>query len=209
MQPGRTTPAAEETISRRDGLRRLAMQAAIGYSAVATSGCAPFQSASEAELIWGRRGLSEGRFLKPRAISIDRFDQLYICDTTGRIQVFDRDGNWLRQWSTPETANGRPTGMTMWQPDPDGAPEDDLLLVADKYCLADLKKFCESQVPLSSGNVVDALVVADQINSEKLMIRSKAIFRSSFDDLMQTDGAVKLKCYPGLLLKLLSHYVQE
>ena len=85
----------------------------------------------------------------------------------------------------------------------------DLLLVADKYCLADLKKFCESQVPLSSGNVVDALVVADQINSEKLMIRSKAIFRSSFDDLMQTDGAVKLKCYPGLLLKLLSHYVKE
>lgn len=133
MQPGRTQPVAEKLVSRRDCLRRLAIRATVAYSAVALSGCTPFESSSEAELVWGRRGLSEGRFLKPRAISIDRFDQLYICDTTGRIQVFDRDGNWLRQWSTPETANGRPTGMTMWQPDPDGAPEDDVLLVADTH----------------------------------------------------------------------------
>ncbi len=81
-------------------------------------------------MVWGRRGQGEGRFLKPRAITIDRNDQLYIVDTTGRIQVFDRDGQWLRQWRTPQTKNGRPTGLAIRRGE---RPEDDLLLVADTH----------------------------------------------------------------------------
>lgn len=99
-------------------------------SSLVTSGCVPAGDQGRTERIWGRRGQSEGRFLKPRAITIDRRDQLYIVDTTGRIQVFDRDGQWLRQWKTPQTANGRPTGMAIRR----GAhPEEDRLLVADTH----------------------------------------------------------------------------
>ena len=65
------------------------------------------------DAIWGRRGLSEGRVLKPRAIAIDGKDELYLVDTTGRIQVFDPDGEYLRGWKTPQTENGRPTGLAI------------------------------------------------------------------------------------------------
>jgi streptogramin lyase len=77
------------------------------------------------DLLWGRPGLSDGRFRKPRAIAIDRYDHLYICDMTARIQVFDADGNFLRVWSTPIHDAGRPTGMDI---DRDGN-----LVVADTH----------------------------------------------------------------------------
>jgi sugar lactone lactonase YvrE len=44
---------------------------------------------------------------------IDRDDQLYLVDITARIQVFTRDGRFLRGWRTPESKNGRPTGMSI------------------------------------------------------------------------------------------------
>ena len=62
------------------------------------------------ELVWGRQGLSPGRLMKPRAMAIDKQDQLYIVDITGRIQVFDAEGKYLRGWRTPESQNGKPTG---------------------------------------------------------------------------------------------------
>ncbi len=65
------------------------------------------------EAIWGRRGGSEGRFQKPRAMTIDSHDHIYVVDMTARIQVFDPQGNFLRGWQTPEHASGRPTGMSI------------------------------------------------------------------------------------------------
>jgi hypothetical protein len=62
-------------------------------------------------LVWGRRGLDDGRFLKPRAITIDDQDRLYIVDMTSRIQVFDRDGNFIRSWRTPKCQQGKPCGL--------------------------------------------------------------------------------------------------
>ncbi|TWU25868.1 Serine/threonine-protein kinase PknD [Bythopirellula polymerisocia] len=77
-------------------------------------GCVPFSGQSEApDLVWGIRGISSGRFQKPRAIAIDAHDRLYIVDMTARIQVFDVDGHFLRSWHTPESANGRPSGLTI------------------------------------------------------------------------------------------------
>lgn len=64
------------------------------------------------ELVWGRQGLSAGRLMKPRAMAIDRQDQLYVVDMTGRIQVFTADGKYLRGWRTPESTNGKPTGLS-------------------------------------------------------------------------------------------------
>jgi sugar lactone lactonase YvrE len=123
-------PTADSATTRRDVLTRMCLGATAATLAPAVCGCVPAGRPGETELVWGRRGQSSGRFLKPRAITIDRRDQLYIVDTTGRIQVFDRDGTWLRQWRTPETKNGRPTGLAIMK---GSQPADDLLLVADTH----------------------------------------------------------------------------
>lgn len=67
---------------------------------------------SEPELVWASRGSSDGCFQKPRAVAIDDRDQLYIVDMTARIQVFDRDGNFLRKWRMPARDDGKPTGLS-------------------------------------------------------------------------------------------------
>ncbi|QDV71048.1 NHL repeat protein [Rosistilla carotiformis] len=96
---------------RRTFLGRIAGLASIAMH-LPLAGCiVPAGTSGEVDLVWGRRGLSDGRFQKPRAIAIDPDDQLYIVDTTGRIQVFNADGQFLRGWKTPDATNGRPTGL--------------------------------------------------------------------------------------------------
>ncbi|MCE5267576.1 MAG: hypothetical protein LLG00_06805 [Planctomycetaceae bacterium] len=63
--------------------------------------------------VWGRRGISNGRLQKPRAMAIDRGDRLYIVDMTARIQVFTTAGEFLRGWQTPDHRFGKPTGLTI------------------------------------------------------------------------------------------------
>jgi DNA-binding beta-propeller fold protein YncE len=63
--------------------------------------------------VWGRGGISEGRFNKPRAMAIDANDLIYIVDITARIQVFNTEGEFLRGWQTPVHDNGRPTGLSI------------------------------------------------------------------------------------------------
>ena len=77
------------------------------------------------DAVWGRRGISEGRLQKPRAMAIDADDNLYIVDMTARVQVFTREGEYLRGWQTPLFANGKPSGLSF---DRDGN-----LLVADTH----------------------------------------------------------------------------
>jgi hypothetical protein len=84
-----------------------------------------WKSGGSVEAVWGRRGISDGRFLKPRAIAIDEHENLFVVDMTARIQVFDADGNFLRSWRTPAWENGKPTGLSI---DRDGN-----LLVADTH----------------------------------------------------------------------------
>ncbi|MGN6544674.1 MAG: hypothetical protein ACTHK7_06475 [Aureliella sp.] len=91
-----------------------------------TAGCtAQSGNTRQPDLIWGKKGLSAGRLMKPRAMAIDASDQIYLVDMTGRIQIFDRDGHYLRGWRTPEIRNGRPTGL--------GIAQDGSLLVADTH----------------------------------------------------------------------------
>src|SRR4051794_26781593 len=64
--------------------------------------------------VWGQRGVQGGQLGKPRAIAIDGHDRLYIVDWTARIQVFDRDGNYLKKsWTPPDFRNGRPSGLSV------------------------------------------------------------------------------------------------
>lgn len=86
----------------------------------------------------------------------------------------------------------------------------DLLLVADKYGLDGLVKICEDKAPIHYGNVVDTLLVADSVKSEKLMSRAKAVFRSHVHELMASDvDADKLKSRPELMLHLIKHYAEH
>ena len=49
---------------------------------------------------WGERGTGPGQFRLPHSIAIDRNDNVYVGDRSNRrIQVFDRDGKFLRMFT--------------------------------------------------------------------------------------------------------------
>jgi sugar lactone lactonase YvrE len=115
-----------ERLSRRTWMIQAMMASSLSFS----TGCVDRLVGEKNEepgpdAMWGRLGLSDGRFQKPRAMTIDREDQIYIVDKTGRIQVFDADGKFLRSWNTPEIELGKPTGL--------GMNHDDLIMVADTH----------------------------------------------------------------------------
>jgi sugar lactone lactonase YvrE len=59
----------------------------------------------------GERGTGLGQFQKPRSVAVDREDNLYVVDMTGRVQKFSPAGEFLLFWQMPETELGRPKGM--------------------------------------------------------------------------------------------------
>ncbi len=61
-----------------------------------------FDPATEAFSEWGNSGAAEGQFNEPTGISIGS-DLVFVTDTgNNRIQVFDHDGKFVRQWEVPE-----------------------------------------------------------------------------------------------------------
>lgn len=84
------------------------------------SGCSAGTDAPEAagggglfgrvEIIGGR-GSALGLFNKPRSLALDREDNLYVVDMTGRVQKFSASGRFLTSWRMPETDLGKPKGM--------------------------------------------------------------------------------------------------
>ncbi len=65
---------------------------------------------SHVEVI-GERGRGPGQFNKPRSVAVDREDNLYVADLTGRVQKFAPDGTYLLAWQMPETELGKPKGL--------------------------------------------------------------------------------------------------
>ena len=65
---------------------------------------------SRVEVIGGR-GSALGQFNKPRSVALDREDNLYVIDMTGRVQKFSRAGEFLNSWRMPQTDLGKPKGM--------------------------------------------------------------------------------------------------
>ena len=59
----------------------------------------------------GTRGTGMGQFTKPRSLALDRQDNLYVVDMTGRVQKFSPAGEVLFSWRMPETELGKPKGM--------------------------------------------------------------------------------------------------
>ena len=95
-------------------------------TALSMTGCVPSTGANAVpDSVWGRKGLSDGKLMKPRAMTIDENDELYVVDITGRVQVFNADGEFQRNWNTPAIKQGRPTGL--------GVAIDGSILVADTH----------------------------------------------------------------------------
>jgi len=65
---------------------------------------------------WGTKGSGAGQFNTPHSIVIDRDDHVYVGDRGNRrVQVFDTDGNVLRQWTVdaaPDFATRAVNGAT-------------------------------------------------------------------------------------------------
>jgi DNA-binding beta-propeller fold protein YncE len=69
---------------------------------------------SHPDLVWGKRGVNDGMFVRPRAAAIGPGDRLYIVDYTARIQVFDLDGHYIGPtWTTPDYSIGRPSNLSI------------------------------------------------------------------------------------------------
>jgi len=59
---------------------------------------------------WGCPGQRDGEFLRPRAVGAFG-GEIYVIDTTGRVQVFSEQGEFQRKWHMPAADNGTPTGV--------------------------------------------------------------------------------------------------
>lgn len=133
-QPHLFQRPVDHEILRRDFIRLAGTHLAGSLSLAATSslslnagctGIVPTDRLTKPDLIFGQTGLADGRFQKPRAMAIDQNDQIFVVDKTGRVQMFDEFGKFIRGWRTPEIESGKPTGITI---DVDGT-----VLVADTH----------------------------------------------------------------------------
>ena len=60
---------------------------------------AKFDKNGDWVMSWGEPGTGPGQFRLPHAIAIDRNDNVYVGDRTNRrVQVFDTNGKYLREW---------------------------------------------------------------------------------------------------------------
>lgn len=132
------------------------------------SGCG--SSPDTPDLLWGKRGLQPGDFVRPRAITIGTDPQgkeeLYVVDFAGRIQVFDLDGKSLRHWKSPSIENGRPAGLG-W------SKKRHQLIVADSHYQQILIYTSQGELvqkipgTLGEGNPGPFLYVADVAEDEQ------------------------------------------
>ncbi len=118
--------------SRREFLKAASKTIAVGAGFASTglvfqTGCTQSSQSTPQvpSLVIGQRGLSDGRFQKPRAIAIDSKDMIYVVDKTGRIQKFDDTGKFILGWRTPAIESGKPTGLSI--------DEDGSIMVADTH----------------------------------------------------------------------------
>lgn len=75
------------------------------------SGCGGGGEQGEPLVVFGRTGRGPCEFSYPRAAVADRDGRAFIVDKTGRIQCFSPIGEFQYQWSMPEIAAGKPTGL--------------------------------------------------------------------------------------------------
>ena len=99
-------------MTRRDALKVMAAGAGVISTAPGCSTSAR-ADAGKADLIWGDQGSRPGHLQRPRAISVDDQDRLYLADLTDRIQVFSTDGEFISHWQLPAFDADGPTGLSI------------------------------------------------------------------------------------------------
>lgn len=72
---------------------------------------------------WGRRGKGPGEFRVPHSIAADSGGRIFVADrcgrsseppcTDGRVQIFDGNGTFLRQWTPPGAKGFSPMGVAI------------------------------------------------------------------------------------------------
>ncbi len=75
--------------------------------------------------IFGGVGLGPGKFSYPRAVTVAADGSIFVVDKSGRIQRFSGDGTFETLWRMPQTAQGKPVGLSVH---PDGR-----IFVADTH----------------------------------------------------------------------------
>ncbi|HKX61613.1 MAG TPA: hypothetical protein VJS65_07210, partial [Verrucomicrobiae bacterium] len=93
------------------GFLLLALGCAAGCSRPDSNGVEIRSSIFSKVEVIGGRGSALGRFNKPRSVAVDRDDNLYVVDMTGRVQKFSPQGAFLLSWQLPQTDLGKPKGM--------------------------------------------------------------------------------------------------
>lgn len=124
---GQTRLASDKTGSTKFSLRKLNSTCLVGTFCLFVffnTGCLKSIEPTEKVEIFGKRGIGDGRFQKPRAIAI-KDDELFVVDMTARIQVHNTKGEFVRSWRTPAWKSGKPCGLSFSQ--------DGLLMVADTH----------------------------------------------------------------------------
>lgn len=81
---------------------------------VFAGGCKDRPSLSEANVVrvFGQTGRGKVEFVYPRAIDIAG-DNLYVIDKVGRVQRITVEGEYVSEYSMPETKAGKPTGLSI------------------------------------------------------------------------------------------------
>ena len=60
------------------------------------------------DIAWGTAGTDPGEFNGPAGLALDAEENVYVADSLNdRVQVFDPDGAFLREWGEPGTADGQ------------------------------------------------------------------------------------------------------
>jgi len=97
---------------------RVSILVTVGTVAGLLCSCSPrnSQNALRSQLfshvqIIGTRGVGVGQLNKPRSVAVDRLDNMYVVDMTGRVQKFSPQGQFLLSWQMPQTDLGKPKGM--------------------------------------------------------------------------------------------------
>lgn len=115
--------------------RGVAVWAALVVALIASAGCSPGTSSRGVRVdsrffdrveIIATRGVAPGQVNKPRSVTVDQEDNLFVLDFTGRVQKFSSDGEFLLLWQMPETERGKPKGLSI---DPAG----NLIVVEPHY----------------------------------------------------------------------------
>ena len=100
--------------------KRVAALPLLVFTTLIFNGCSPRSSATDQPVeskifsrvqIIGTRGVGVGQLNKPRSVAVDKQDNLYVVDMTGRVQKFSPEGKFLLSWQMPQTDLGKPKGM--------------------------------------------------------------------------------------------------